>query len=275
MGSPLPRPAYLDSLVASGAGLKSTDDLDIDLWELTVPTDSTVLREWADRFREAYCPESEIDALRAGTGKTRSEYLTDLVFPNASQGLGPAVRAGDFTELLVSDFLESEHGLWVPREKYSTKPIPDSSAQGVDVVGLRVADPYSWSDEDLLVVCEVKAGLSGTSYGDQLQNAITDSAKDYLRVSFTLNATKRRLLSARDGEGAAIVERFQNHADRPYRFTSTATAVLDTRTFDPLRVSQADASAHNNREQLSLLVIRGTGLMALVHALYQAAADGA
>lgn len=121
----------------------------------------------------------------------------------------------------------------------------------------------------------MKAGLSGTSYGDQLQNAITDSAKDYLRVSFTLNATKRRLLSARDGEGAAIVERFQNHADRPYRFTSTATAVLDTRTFDPLRVSQADASAHNNREQLSLLVIRGTGLMALVHALYQAAADGA
>lgn len=275
MTAPLPRPTYLDSLVAGDPSLKSVDDLDIELWELTVPTDLTVLSEWADRFREAYCPESEIDALREGTGKTRSEYLKDLVFPNASKGLGPAVRAGDFTELLVSDFLESEHGLWVPREKYSTKQVPNSSAQGVDVVGLRVADPGNWCVDDLLVVCEVKAGLSGTRYGGQLQDAITDSAKDYLRVGYTLNATKRRLLAAQDKQGAAMVQRFQNHADRPYQFTSTATAVLDTKTFDPKEVSKADAGAHNNREQLSLLVIHGTGLMALVHALYQEAADGA
>lgn len=275
MTARLPRPAYLDSLVRTQQVLKSADNLDIQVWELTVPTDRAVLQEWADRFREAYCSETDIDALRAGTGKSRSEYLTDLVFPSASQGLGPAVRAGDFTELLLSDLLEGEHGFWVPREKYSTKPIPDSSTQGVDVIGFRIVDLDSWRDDDVLVVCEVKAGLSGTSYGAQLQNAVTDSAKDYFRVGVTLNATKRRLLTAGDYSAAAIVERFQNIADRPYRFTSTAAAVLDSRTFDERGISGADASEHNNREHLNMMVIRGTGLMTLVHALYQDAADGA
>jgi hypothetical protein len=241
------------------------DDLDIQVWELTVPTDVTVLREWADRFREAYCSDSEIDALRAGTGKSRSEYLTDLVFPNASQGLGPAVRAGDFTELLLSDFLENEYGLWIPREKYAGKPIPDSSIQGVDVIGFRWVDPDRWQDEDVLVVCEVKAGLSGTRY----------SAKDYLRVGFTLNATKRRLLTSGDTAAAAVVERFQNIADQPYQFKSAAAAVLDDGVFDESEIASSDAAAHNNRDQLSLMVIRGAGLMTLVHALYRDAADGA
>ena len=275
MTAPSSRPAYLDSLVLAGSGIRSTDDLDIQVWELTVPTDVTVLREWADRFREAYCSDSEIDALRAGTGKSRSEYLTDLVFPNASQGLGPAVRAGDFTELLLSDFLENEYGLWVPREKYAGKPIPDASIQGVDVIGFRWVAPGRWQDEDVLVVCEVKAGLSGTRYSGQLQNAITDSAKDYLRVGFTLNATKRRLLTSGDTAAAAVVERFQNIADQPYQFKSAAAAVLDDGVFDESEIASSDAAAHNNRDQLSLMVIRGAGLMTLVHALYRDAADGA
>lgn len=275
MTSPSSRPAYLDSLVNVNPGVRTTDNMDIQVWELTVPTDVAVLREWADRFREAYCSDSEIDALRAGTGKSRSDYLNDLVFPNASQGLGPATRAGDFTELLLSDFLENEYGLWVPREKYAGKPIPDSSTQGVDVIGFRWLDTATCQDEDVLVVCEVKSGLSGKSYGDQLQNAITDSAKDYLRVGFTLNATKRRLLTSGDTAAAAVVERFQNIADKPYQFKSAAAAVLDDSIFDQSKISNSAAAAHNNREQLSLMVIRGAGLMALVHALYRDAANGA
>jgi len=124
-------------------------------------------------------------------------------------------------------------------------------------------------------VCEVKAGLSGTRYSGQLQNAITDSAKDYLRVGFTLNATKRRLLTSGDTAAAAVVERFQNIADQPYQFKSAAAAVLDDGVFDESEIASSDAAAHNNRDQLSLMVIRGAGLMTLVHALYRDAADGA
>jgi hypothetical protein len=72
-----------------------------------------------------------------------------------------------------------------------------------------------------------------------------------------------------------VVERFQNIADQPYQFKSAAAAVLDDGVFDESEIASSDAAAHNNRDQLSLMVIRGAGLMTLVHALYRDAADGA
>lgn len=206
---------------------------------------------------------------------SRLEYLTELVFPSASAGFGPATRAGDFTELLLSDFLESELGVWVPREKYMFKANPNESVQGVDVVGFGMSDHKNWASTDILVVCEVKAGLSASGYTGQLQKAIDDSSKDYLRAAYTLNATKRRLLERGDSEAAAVVERFQNKPDRPYRLVSKAAAVLADTSYDETSLSLATADAHNNAPNLSLLVIRGTDLMDLVHALYLEAAGAA
>ena len=70
----------------------------------------------------------------------------------------------------------------------------------------------------------LNGGSQPAKYAERLQTAVDDSTKDYLRSSYTLNATRRRLLNAGDNEHALVVRRFQNIADRPYVFTSGAAA---------------------------------------------------
>ncbi|ERE07184.1 hypothetical protein O166_06355, partial [Pseudogulbenkiania ferrooxidans EGD-HP2] len=93
--------------------LTSSDGYPIEIWELNVPLTGEFLSTWASRFRQHYCPDVEIDMLREGTGLSRADYLTQLVFPDKSVAPGPGVRAGDFAELLVSDYVEYVLGYWV------------------------------------------------------------------------------------------------------------------------------------------------------------------
>lgn len=121
-------PSHLSSLTKSAETLTTSDGRVIDVWELKVPSGAGYLSDWASTFRQHYCADSEIDALRAGTKLSRAEYLTELVFPDKSAAPGPGIRAGDFAELLVSDYVEHLLGYWVPRGKYADKASRDESA---------------------------------------------------------------------------------------------------------------------------------------------------
>ncbi len=94
------KPAYLQHFKQMGA-LTFEGGATCETWELDVPGAAACLSEWANRFRQTYCLDSDLDILREGTGKSRAEYLLDLVFPDKSAPPGPAVRSGDFAELLV------------------------------------------------------------------------------------------------------------------------------------------------------------------------------
>ena len=269
-------PTYLSSLINCGAILATSDGHSIDVWELLVPPDTSDLSEWASHFRQHYCPDSEIDTLREGTGLSRAEYLTQLVFPDRSTAPGPGIRSGDFAELLVSDYVEYLLGYWVPRGKYADKSSRDESVKGVDILGFRLTSPPGPSPTDELLAFEVKAQLSGGNYTGRLQTAIDDSSKDYLRRGMTLNATKRRLIRAGQHEKALVVQRFQNLSDHPYAYLSGAAAVLSDSAYDEdlLHVS-TKVEGHKNAGNLTLIVIRGKDLMKLVHALYERAANEA
>src|SRR5205085_1009214 len=128
------------------------------------------------------CLDSQLDKLRGGTGKTRSQYLTDLCFPDAKEDFGPATRSGDFAEILAADLLEDLLGFWVPRTRYGDKKIRNESPKGTDIIGLKSAHPGRVSKSDALLACEAKAKLSGTSARGRLQNAIDDSDKDQFRL---------------------------------------------------------------------------------------------
>src|ERR1035441_8831654 len=91
---PVVRPGYLHHL-KQGESLTLGAGATCEVWELDVPSDSACLSEWAGRFRQTYCPDSDLDILREGTGKSRAEYLLELVFPDKGAAPGPAVRAGD------------------------------------------------------------------------------------------------------------------------------------------------------------------------------------
>lgn len=255
--------------------LTTSDGYKVDVWELTVPT-TAGLSSWAAHFRQYYCSDTEIDTLRAGTGLSRAEYLTELVFPDKSVAPGPGIRAGDFAELLVSDYVEYLLGYWVPRGKYTDKASRDESVKGVDILGFHLTSPSALSPTDTLLAFEVKAQLSGDKYTGRLQTAIDDSSKDYLRRAMTLNATKRRLLKAGQHDKALVVQRFQNLSDYPFVYRSGAAAVLSDSAYDETLIQNSTkAVGHQNAGNLELIVIRGKELMKLVHALYERAADEA
>lgn len=269
-------PRHLSGLVKCVETLSTSDGRCIDIWELTVAPTAGYLSEWASKFRQHYCSDDEIDALRAGTGLTRSEYLTQLVFPDKSAAPGPGIRAGDFAELLVSDYVEHLLGYWVPRGKYAEKASRDESVKGVDILGFRLTNVSVSTPTDTLLAFEVKAQLSDGKYSGRLQAAIDDSSKDYLRRAMTLNATKRRLRQAGEHDKALLVQRFQNPTDHPYIYRSGAAAVLSDMAYDePLVQSATKIGDHRNAANLELIVIRGKELMKLVHALYERAAHEA
>lgn len=269
-------PDYLSNLSKCGKTLTTSDGFSVDIWELSVPTNHGHLCSWASTFRHHYCLDTEIDDLREGTGLSRAEYLTQLVFPDKSTAPGPGIRAGDFAEILVSDYVEYLLGFWVPRGKYAEKASRDESIKGVDILGFCLSSATSFSPKDTLLAFEVKAQLSGGKYTGRLQKAIDDSSKDFVRRAITLNATKRRLLNAGEQKQALVVQRFQNLSDHPYIYRSGAAAVLSDSAYNETEIQNlTKAAGHQNKGNLELIVIRGADLMTLVHALYKRASDEA
>lgn len=110
---------------------------------------------------------------------------------------------------------------------------------------------------------------------NRLQDAVTDSLKDALREAITLNALKQRMLNRGEMVGVNCVQRFQNEADLPFVRFNGAAAVLDDKVLATTDLAAVDAAAHGNSGRFRLIVIQGTAMMDLVHALYERAADEA
>lgn len=268
-------PGHLKWLADTGKTVSTACGNKVAVWELKHVTGNPVLSEWARHFREHYCADNEIDLLRRGTPHSRSEYLRLLKFPDAAKAPGPSIRAGDFAEILVSDYLEYLSNHWVPRNRYSDKRIRNESPKGCDVIGFRLIEPGKDSKHDLLTILETKAQLSGQKAENRLQDAVDDSMKDAARKADSLNAIKQRLILRRELGDAAKVERFQDPVDRPYSEQMGAVAVVSTSVFDPQVLSKTNASKHPQHKQMVLIVIHGTDLMKLANELYQRAADEA
>jgi hypothetical protein len=72
---------YKNWLVAAGE-IKTDDGESVTVWEFRHQDDGEVLKTWARHFRNHYCRDDQIDALRNGTGKSRAKDLTDVKFPD-------------------------------------------------------------------------------------------------------------------------------------------------------------------------------------------------
>lgn len=250
----------------------------VHLYELAHDAlDADTMSSWAKHFRQHYCLDRDIARRRRGTpAKTNGDYLIDFKFPDEQSGFGPGIRAGDFAEILVSDLLESVLDYFVPRTRYGDKKVRDESSKGSDVLGLRIlsGDPLSHSPRDVLFSVESKARFSKNK-ANRLQDAVTDSAKDYFRIAESLNAMKNRLLDLQEDEQADYVERFQDPPARPFVQKYGAAAVLCSSVFDAETIATTACAGHPYKHQLDLLCIHGADLMKFVHALYKRAADEA
>jgi len=268
-------PLHLKWLRDTKERLKTSDGKNVVVWELCYQMDEEVLSCWAKHFRNQYCFEEEIDKLRDGTGLNRADFIRQFIFPDKSDGFGPGIRAGDFGEILVSDFLEFILGYWVPRTRYNKKDIPDESTKGCDVVGFKVIEKGEESTNDILRTFEVKTQFSGDKAKTRLQDAVNGSANDPTKIGVSLNAIKRRLLSMGKEDDAKRISRFQNPEDHPYREKSGAAALFSSNLYDPNLIKTTNCQNHPNVANLTLLIIRGDDLMHLVHELYRRSADEA
>ena len=262
-------------LVDTGERLKITDGKEVEVWEFRHRNDEAILSAWAKHFRNHYCLDSEIDYWRRGYKYSRSEYLDTIKFPDPKNAPGPSIRAGDFGEILVADFLEYLLGYWVPRTRYGDKTIRNESTKGSDIIGFHIVQDGKASSEDRLAIFEVKAQFSGRKGKPKLQEAIDGSAKDVIRKGESLNAIKRRLHDRGELNNADKIERFQYDVDCPYLENYGATALFETTLFNKVLVSSTDISSHTHTDGLKLIVIKGEHMMDLVHELYRRAADEA
>ena len=254
--------------------LKTVDGKNVEVWELRHEQDEKILSAWAKHFRNHYCLDSQIDSLCRGTGLSKSDYLSQMKFPDKSVSPGPSIRAGDFAEILAADYLEYILEHWVPRTRYSHKTVSNESTKGSDTIGFMFVSEGNSSPKDTLTIIESKAKYTG-KHENRLQTAIEHSDKDILRKAETLNAIKQRFLDKEDKSSSDKVERFQNEVDNPYIQQFVAIAHLGNDNFAEDVITSVDASSHKHSDRLSLIVIKGEKMMELVHELYKRAADEA
>ena len=267
---------HIQWLINTGETLKEENGRNIEVQEFQHQNDEKVLSEWAKHFRNHYCSDNEIDYFREGSGLSRSEYLNSIIFPDPKSAPGPSIRSGDFSEILVADYLEYVLGLWVPRTmRYANKAVRNESTKGVDVIGIKLVGSVDRPKMDVLYIYEVKAQFSGNKADPRLQNAIDDSAKDQVRKAESLNAFCQRFFDKGQFGEADKIKRFQNPVDRPYTEISGAAALFESGLYDKDDIELSDGSHHPNEGNLKLIVIRGDFMMNLVHELYTRAANEA
>jgi hypothetical protein len=267
---------HIDWLKKTNEELRTSDGKKVDVFEFKYSNDDEIMSAWAKHFRQHYCLDSDIGSLCNGTPYSHKQYLEELKFPDKSIPPGPSIRAGDFGEILVADYLQFRLGYWVPRMRYIDKAIRNESTKGSDVIGIKFFNETIESPKDILVVYEAKAQFSRNEAGEsRLQIAINDSSKDQVRKAESLNWMKQRYIHFRNDVAAKKIERFQNPEDHPYKEISGAVALISSQFYDPVAISTSTTHAHPNSENLQLVIIHGDSLMDLVHELYRRAADEA
>ncbi len=235
--------------------------------------DNETMSAWAKHFRNHYCHDKIIDLLRSGTGLSKTDYLLNIKFPDQSIAPGPSVRAGDFSEILIADYLEFILNYWVPRTRYSNKINRNSSPMGSDIIGFKLFDSNE-TNNDILTIIEAKASYTKMTE-NRLQKAIDDCQKDNVRIAESLNAMKQRYIEMNNIENAKRVERFENISDKPYNMFYGATALFSNETYDEEILRTSNTSNHIDITHLILIVVKGDNMMNLVHELYRRAADEA
>jgi hypothetical protein len=264
--------AHLEWLHDTGRELTISCGKKVPVFEFKYNTDDDeVMLLWAKHFRNYYCLDKDIPYLKS-PDQSNAEYLT-LKFPSKS-GAGPSIRSGDFSEILVADYLNFVRNYYVPRTRYDRKVIGNESSKGSDVVAFKF-DSVAPSVRDRLLVYEVKARLSENKVLNVLQNAINDSSKDTARLADSLNAIKQRLYDKGDQEGVNVIDRFQRNVDLPYKTKFGAGAVISSTSYCEATLADSNAKSHVFYDDLELIVIKGDSLMKLAHQLYERAANEA
>jgi hypothetical protein len=261
---------HLDWLVDTGQVINTSCGKQAKVYRFEYDlNDQEVMGKWAKHFRNHYCCDGHIDTLKA-PGQSNADFLLTMKFPSQTKAPGPSIRAGDFAEILVADYLTYIQGYTVPRTRYDRKGVPNESTKGSDVLAFKSDSNNSVNDE--LLVYEVKAKLTAIPK-PMLQEAIDHSAKDYMRLGESLHGIKQRMFDRNEMSSIGLITRFQDSVNQPYKTKFGAAVVCSNSAFDVNVLAEADSAKHPYSADLELIAFYGEELMTLAHALYERAAN--
>lgn len=211
------------------------------------------MEEWAEYFRKNYCDDEElIVESQLNHNETRQEYLQQI-FPDE----GSVFRVGDFTEILVADYLMYLRDYIVPRTRYNNKDKRNWSTQGCDVIAYKMEDTNHPSKSDTMLVFEVKGQSVGKPKA-RLQDAINDSKKDIERITESLLSSKRKLINGKSIEECKqctelmVILRFENRAAEPCIEKYGAATVQSDESYSKELIEKVDISGDSNVELLAI-----------------------
>lgn len=265
------KPQYLDWLFEEKT-ITTSEGKPIIIYELDVQNDEKIFNQWAKHLREHYCSDADIDILRYGYGFSREEFLRKIKFPDERGKPGPSVRSGDFSEILIADYVQYVLDYVVPRTRYDRKVNKNSSTMGSDLIGYKCDAKISKSDELIIFEVKASAGNGKPPTPERLQDAVDGSNKDKLRLAESLNAIVQRLQDRKDFSEAKKVQRFQNAIDNPYTKVYAAAAVHSNTSYSEVGLKNVSTLCHVD-PNLKLVVIHCDKLMQLIHKLYGRACE--
>lgn len=213
----LPKPKYTDRFTRNSAEIRIQSGEVVSIYSIADGLTDDEKNEWAKHILAHYIKESDIDRGAGLQGKTRAEYIEQMILPSTSLRNGAEV-SGVFGEIVFCDFIEHILGYSVPRYKlFGT--FPGNPNQGIDIVAYKL-DTAKRSN-DTAVYAEIKAVLSKTQF-DKLQAAITDSEKRTDKdFALALDAARRKLEMMGDAEEATDIARFED-SEKPCRRIKSA-----------------------------------------------------
>lgn len=262
------RPSYLDWIVEE-TGITIKDGIPITCYKIDYKENDTVLDEWAIHIRRNYIDDEDLVSDAEINGMSVEQYLHDYVIPQKDEHLGPTVRSGDITEILVCDLLEFIFNFSVPRYKQKNRSGKNNSEHGTDVIAYKFFNESKKpSEKDELIATEVKAMLSSDNY-DPLEKAIIESKKDEQRLARTIDYCRKRLKELGNKEQAIEISRFLLKPDNNYKLTYAAAGISSRQTVD----QEIKLSVLGEKLQISsknkIFYIHGKTLMDLAHKVYE------
>lgn len=255
---------------------------EIKLIRLDPDVEEETLKEWAESILKNYEPDDEKLEKESKPFSSIQDYLKN-VLPDPNNKIGCSTMAGDFTEILVADYLQYVQKFCVPRIRYQEKTYKNMSPKGSDVIGYKIISKKASKTDELLVL-EVKSKTSETKDSESkslLKKAVDDSAKDVrdihnsketCRLSATIIYTYRKLIALHQDHEAEIVERFINKTDNPYRERYGAAAVYSEFAYKSISLNKLELDTTKfPKDQVYLLVIHCNQLLDFIKKMYERA----
>lgn len=262
------RPRYIDWMVEE-VGITIKDGIPVKCYKIDYRKDDAVFDDWALHIRRNYIEDEDLLLDAEINGMSVEQYLHDYVIPQKNEVLGPIVRSGDITEILVCDLLEFVFSYSVPRYKQKNRSGKNNSEHGTDVIAYKFFnDSKNPSERDELIATEVKALLTSTGY-DSLENAIVESKKDEQRLARTIDHCRKRLKELGHIEQSAEVSRFLLKTDNNYKLTYAAAGISSRQAVDQeIKLSTSGDQLQISRNQ-EIFYIHGKKLMDLTQEIYE------